>query len=199
MPIVRVRTAWTGLVQGGGLSTHYFTQVVGTDAEDLQAVVQTFWGTCAPQITNECSFRVLGEMDVIDETTGELIETMSTIDGATTAGTSTEDNQPPATQTLLRLRTGAVVAGRRLQGRLFIPGPPRNGTGDTLTPTTASRAAYQNAAAALITATTGIGPWVVWSRPVSDNPTVPDRPGTTAAVVNGSVWDKYAVLRSRRD
>lgn len=199
MPIIRVRTEWSGLVEGGGLSTHYFTQVGTTTAEDLQDVVQTFWSTCAPQITNECQFRVLGEMDVIDETTGELVETMSTIDGATTSGTSTEDNQPPATQTLLRLRTGAVVAGRRLQGRLFIPGPPRNGTGDTTVPTTASRAAYQNAAAALITATTGIGPWVVWSRPVADNPTVPDRPGSTAAVINGSVWDKYAVLRSRRD
>lgn len=199
MPIVRVRTAWTGLVQGGGLSTHYFTQVTGTTAEDLQAVVQTFWSTCAPQITNECQFRVLGEMDVIDPATGDLVETMSATDGATTAGTSTEDNQPPATQTLLRLRTGAVVAGRRLQGRLFIPGPPRNGTGDTTVPTTASRTAYQTAAADLITATTGIGPWVVWSRPVEAGGTVTPRAGSTAAVINGSVWDKYAVLRSRRD
>lgn len=199
MPIVRVRTEWTGLVQGGGLSTHYFTQVTGTTPEDLQAAVQTFWNACALQITNECQFRVLGEMDVIDEATGDLVETLSTTDGATTTGGSTEDNQPPSVQTLLRLRTGAVVAGRRLQGRLFIPGPPRNGTGDTTVPTTASRNAYQAAAADLITATTGIGPWVIWSRPVSDNPTVPDRPGTTAAVINGSVWAKYAVLRSRRD
>lgn len=199
MPIIRVRTEWTGLVAGGGLSTHYFTQVGDPSAEDFKGVVQDFWNACGPQITNECVYRVLGEMDIIDETTGDLVGSLTTTDEAPTAGTSTEDNQPPATQTLLRLRTGAVVAGRRLQGRLFIPGPPRNGTGDTTVPTTASRAAYQNAAAALITATTGIGPWVVWSRPVSGNPTVPDRAGSTAAVVNGSVWDKYAVLRSRRD
>lgn len=199
MPIVRVRTAWTGLIQGGGLSTHYFGEGEGATAEDYQALVQDFWSTCAPQITNECQFRVLGEMDVIEQTTGELVGSLSTTDGATTSGTSTEDNQPPATQTLLRLRTGAVLAGRRVQGRIFIPGPPRNGTGDTTVPTTASRAAYQAAAAQLIVDAASVGNWCVWARPVSDNPTVPDRPGGTYPVINGSVWDKYAVLRSRRD
>lgn len=199
MPIVRVRTAWTGLVQGGGLSTHYFGSSEGATADDYMTLVQDFWSTCAPQITNECSFRVLGEMDVIDEATGELVDSLSTIDGATTGGTSTEDNQPPATQTLLRLRTGAVVAGRRVQGRLFIPGPPRNGTGDTTTPTTASRAAYQLAAADLIVSASPLGGWRVWSRPVTDSPTVADRPGSIHSVINGSVWEKYAVLRSRRD
>lgn len=199
MPLVRVQTFWTGLVQGGGLSTHFFQQVGTTTAADYQDLVVDFWTACTPQMVTSVQWQVSGEMDVIDESDGSLIETLSTTNGALTAGSSSADALPPATQTLLRLRTGAVVAGRRLQGRLFIPGPPQASVGGALVPTSASITAYQGAASALITASSGPGPWSVWSRPVVAGGTVTPREGSTAAVTSGSVWGKYAVLRSRRD
>lgn len=199
MELVRVRTEWTGLVQGGGLSTHYFTRVGSVEGTEYTDLVFDFWTACNAQLVNDVQWSVNPNLDVIEDTTGDLVDFLVGGPAVTTAGGNSTDNLAAPLQTLLRLSTGAVVGSRRLQGRLFIPGPPAASVGATNGPTAASRTAYQTAAAGLITASSTPGPWRIWSRPVAAAGGVAARAGSSAPVTGATTWEKFAVLRSRRD
>nr|CRY97482.1 hypothetical protein [uncultured prokaryote] len=93
-----------------------------------------------------------------------------------------------ASSLLVRLKTSTITNGRRVQGRMFLPGF-RNEyllNGDVapglITVVNDALAAWAGLPA---------GP-VVWSRPVDG------RPGSDAAVASGSVWSEWAVQRRRR-
>lgn len=104
------------------------------------------------------------------------------------AGKTAGQQVADSTQILFRWRTADVVAGRRVQGRTFIPGMVtaylNNGNVANATLTT-----LQAAATALVSADVGLG---VWSRPTEG------RAGSFHEATSGSAWNELAVQRGRR-
>lgn len=185
MATYRVPVFWAGsLTNGGGLSNFFFNSLGGTTAQAVTAVVD-FLNSTEDRRHSSCTWSCGQDIDTIDTATGALIGT----DNFTPAtGTGTNGGQPnsPATQGLLRITTGTVVGGRLLRGRLFLPATTENDN-DLGAPTSTYVSDYDAAA------TTMLGDpdsaWVVWSK----------THGVQATVTGESVWNKWAVLRSRRD
>lgn len=103
--------------------------------------------------------------------------------------TSTDTPLPPANCVVVNWRGASGDKSRR--GRTFL-GPIGKGSMDADgTPNGSLLAAYRNAAAALVTESTGFtnGAVVVWSRQES----------VGRDIVSSNVMDSFAVLRSRRD
>jgi len=180
----RVRTEFRGMQGAPWLSTMFFEEGVGT-AQDCIDAVGTFWGAVDAGIDSEVDWATLPDVEAVSAVTG-LVTGVTTTTPATGTGASATQALPFASQGLLRWRTGVYINGREVRGRTFIPGivVSNNDNGGVL-------AAYQttvnNAAAALIA--TSDANLQIWTR-ANNN---------AATVTSGSMWNQFAVLRSRRD
>lgn len=188
MPVARVRCTLTGLVQGGGLSTFNFAEVAPGD--NLQANIQAvsvFWDTIKTEVSSGVTIKIEGAVDILDEVTGDLVGTYSGV-GDTKTGTASGNAMPPANQRLLRLRTNEIAGGKRILGKLYIPGAVIPSS-DTQTVPLPVRTKLEVAGDGLASASGITGGWCVWSR----------KNGQAYTIKKTSAWDKYAILRSRRD
>lgn len=182
--LFRVRTAITGGPGGSELSTQYFNAASGTEQQAADAV-RAFWQALNNYIHSAYTLTVEPLVYSIDSTTGLATSTA----GTTTSqvfGTDGNDPLPPATQGVVRAHTGLFIAGRELTGKLWVPGPTeaKNTTG---IPTGAYLTAVDAAAATL--ASGANYEWVIWSR----------KHFQFFDVTSASTWNKWGVLRSRRD
>lgn len=148
--------------------------------------IYDFWVDLQGLITAGLLSQVSPEVDVVDPATGLVTDTFTT----TSAGSTSTGNAPlpPATQGLIRLRTSTFVAGRRVLGHIFVPSLA-NDAQTIGEPSTAFLTGAQTAATDLATAMSGAGDLVVYSRTHLQE----------ATVTGTSVWNRFAVLRSRRD
>jgi hypothetical protein len=121
----------------------------------------------------------------VDSTTGD-ITALTAVTSQTGTGGSVGDALPYATQGLVRLRTGFFVGGKEIRGRIFIPGLTETDS-DIGVPSSFVVGAWNTAVAALIADANSV--LLVYSR----------KHAAGEAVVSGSAWNKWAVLRSRRD
>jgi len=170
--------------QGDGLGTFWFNAATGT-AQNCVTAVETFMNGIDQVLTQDLSWVCENDVYSFDSGTGALTGITSTA-VSPTFGQLSDNNNPPAVQGLLRLRTDTVISGRLLRGRLFIPGSTEANNDDGQ-PSATFKTAVDTAAAALIAdANTD---WIVYSRTHS----------SIATVVSGSTWNKWAQLRSRRD
>lgn len=187
--MLRVRTVLTGLVQGGGVSTIYLRSEASKDPNTAISVVNAFWEAARSGISSQVSIAVQNTVDEIDGT-GALVQQYVGTAVPGKQGGAAGATLPPATQGLLRMTTPTVVGGRRLRGRLFIPGPVSGPEGGVTAPEQAYINDINAAGAGLIAgAEAAQQRWVVWSR----------KNASYAPVTGTTVWNKYAVLRSRRD
>lgn len=185
MSVYRVPVFWQGTyVVGGGVSSFYFNSAAGTPAQAVTAVVDFLNGSedrRHSSITWSCG----ADIDTLNVGTGAL-EATDNFTPATGTGTNGGQPLPPATQGLLRITTGIVVAGRLLRGRIFLPGNTENDN-DLGAPVSAYQTDYNALADTMIGL--GTADWSVWSR----------THGTLASVNSAAIWTKWASLRSRRD
>lgn len=120
MPMYRVRTIFTGTPVGDGLGTVHFDASAGTPGGAVTAWA-TFLGNLSANFYQFQDVTVSGEVDLINEVTGALVD--STVGPDFPVATNNTGNAlPPATQGFIRMGTGVVVNGRRLRGRFFVPG-----------------------------------------------------------------------------
>lgn len=184
--MLRFTVQMTGLAGAPYYSTQYSDGSTSGEAQAGIDALETFWTSIDGYITNGLVITSVAEVDLVDPATGLVTDTFPTTPWTITAGGNAP--LPKATQGLLRLRTSAFQAGRRIQGRIFIPalandaqllGVPSSGFMDSLAA----------AGAALATDMSAAGDLSVWSR----------KAGVAAAVSSVSVWNQFAVLRSRRD
>lgn len=181
----RVRVVWTGpTVAGGGLSTFYMLDLGGGEAAAVDGVGD-FLDAIDANLVNTLTWSTEPDVDTIDPVTGALTGS-SSVTPRSGAGGNIDQPLPLATQGLLRMRTGFIVAGRELKGRLFVPGfcENNNSSGG---PDSGTRFNIDTASDALIARTDTS--WAVWSR----------THGQASAVTAAPMWNKWAVLRSRRD
>jgi len=168
-------------------------------AQNAHDDVAAFIAGLAAEEANGLSWTTQGEVQVLDEVTGD-IEGVFNVTPVVVASSDGGDPLPPATQGLIRWQTDQFVDGRRVRGRTFMPwlsearstaGVP---TAGTITDQTANAQALIDSADSAL---------VIWSRPIEAdpeaNPPIEGRDGSAHSVVTGTFWDKFAVLRSRRD
>lgn len=130
--------------------------------------------------------------DEIDEVTGNLVNQQAGTPPAAITFTGSGNRMPPETQICAQFLSNTFISGRRLRGRLYIPGL-----------TVGSGTVSGNPTGALVTAVnafnTALGTTVVtainqrvWHRPVNG------AGGLSAVVATRSSATTFSVLRSRR-
>lgn len=184
-PMFRVRTLITGSPGGSYLSTFYFDATGPLTAQNAATAARTFWNSIRLHISNNLTITPDLAVYTLDETTGSPTG-VSTVTGAAITGGATADEEAWATQGLVEWRTGNFLTGREIRGRTFIPGVC-SGDSSGGVPTGTYPTDLQTAAAALIADANST--LVVWSR----------KNGFFDEVTSSTVWNKWAVLRSRRD
>jgi len=191
--VTLVLTEITGnSVEGGGLTTMAFEDPIDDSAcEALLTVVGTFWSGIASAVITGVSFQVQPNPSRYAAADGSLQEVFDADAPAAVAGTRTGEPVAKATMALIRWNTADIVNNRVVKGRTYIPGSESSQISPTGGVDAAHRTDINNAAAALIAGSGGT--LSVWHRPVEG------AGGSSHLVTSSSVWDQWAVLRSRRD
>lgn len=179
----RVRTQLTGLFGLPGLSTMFFDEAGGSAQQAVNAVGAFWAGVVTNGVQNGFQYLTEPDVDVVNSTTGQITSTVQTT-SASGSSSAAGEALPWATQGLIRWRTGVYSGGREIRGRTFLPGMlESNSFGIPLASWTTPMQGVVNALIADANSTL-----IVWSR----------KNQGFAPVVSGSVWQQWAVLRSRR-
>lgn len=207
MTILRVTTLFSGAsTAGGGVNQMYFDPA-GAGAAAAASSVLAFWNTSPSTQSSDTTWAVQPEVEELDEASGELTGVIA-VTGGGGSGTGTTDRVPPMAQLLVRFRTGVFGDGRELRGRVNVPGL-LDGHNDLGRPSSGVRSVWQTGANTLVAAT---GDLVVYRRKREARAAVPpgpghpnglpalsERAGSFARVTTATLWDQWAILRSRRD
>lgn len=182
----KVDVVWAGL-PGAPFFTQFMFEHQAGQATPTAVAVRAFLQTFFAQLATGLTAQVQPEQTVIDVVTGHptALETASPQSVVTYSQTGTP--LPWTSQLVLRLATSQYNAGRRLRGRLFIPGAMM-GMDNNGGVASATQTMVNGAAQTLITSSSSSGKWAVWSR----------RHLSWASVDAGTCWDQFGVLRSRR-
>jgi len=179
-------TDWIG-PQGSGMTSVMFfdaTTSVATQRTGLQA----FWTAWKANLSNQYSYTIRTTGRDLDTTTGGLFASWS--EATVKTGTGTVAVQPVAdhTQVLVQWHTNAIVGGRFLRGRTFVPGLTV-GTVINGNINSASIGTMNGYGTSLIASGAAFG---VWHRPTAG------AGGFFDPAVTCTVWPELAVLRRRR-
>lgn len=130
--------------------------------------------------------------DEIEETNGNLVGQVAGTPPAANTFSGATDTLPFQTQGLARYSTNTFLAGRRLQGRQFLPFPLEVSNDPGGTPASGYRSGWQTALNLL--GTTVVTPMAqrIWHRPT------PSSAGLSSVVIARTVGTSWAVLKSRR-
>lgn len=184
--MLRVNGVFSGSNGAPMYNALYFGGLTSGEAGAAATAARSFWNHMANALNGQMAYTTGSEVDVVDPVTGQITSTFS-ITPQTVDFTGTGEVLPQATQGLVRLRTNTFINGRRVRGRIFIPGVTEL-MSTAGTPISGTQTLFQDAANLLITNGAGAGGLVVYS------PTH----GQSAPVVSASPWDQFAVQRSRR-
>lgn len=193
MPISRVSAQWSGFPGAPGYSNFHFQSSTGTpDVDDPVAAVRAFFVALQPTLPVSVSIQVLPTVEVLDDTTGSLIDyATASATPAPVTGSSGANFAGPSGG-VINWITNTVVNGRRLRGRTFVV-PMNTGAyqpDGSLTP--AALEDLNDAAEVLSGAGFGLG-FGILSRPAGGGSI------SFGEVTGHRVPDLVAVLRSRRD
>lgn len=199
--IARVRTEWTGFNGAPGYTNLFFRDFGNQEPIDVDAAVAaaaaarvvTFWNTIEQYFPNDVTLRVDNVVDVLEDSTGELVDSFSTPVNAPILGTNT-GSYSAATGGVIGWTTGSIRNGRRIRGRTFLV-PLASlvmSTSGRIEPGVVSTIQTSASALADNTSTPDLG---VWARPTASGAS----DGQWAVVTGARVTDLPAVLRSRRD
>lgn len=196
---VILRTA--GLVAGSAYPEPGYTSMwwapgtVGgsvADATDCLARFRAIWESFKSLIDPSVTIDYDPICIAVEATTGVLTGAFAGTDPLSTAGTGTGDPLPRQTQGLIQWSTSTVLNGRRLRGRLYVPGLLEGSNTATGVVAGATVTALVAGASTVFAAGATASNPVIWHRPG------PGGAGASAAITGASASTKWAVLRSRR-
>lgn len=198
--ILRVRAQWSGFQGAPGYNLFHFGDFSspGWTPDDSQSAVdrtRTFFNGLAQVLPGPVSVQVLGDVDVLDPTTGELQEVHAVTQPALVQGSvgSTVSFASPV-GAVVGWRTNQVRNGRRMRGRTFLV--PLSSTSFETNGTLLGNAiTIINTAATALRTSTGTTHIGVYGRPSAPGAT----DGIWAQASANTCPDMGAVLRSRRD
>lgn len=188
--MLRVQIVYTGLAGMPAVNNVYFEGSGPVLALGAAGLVSDFVNELTPFLSDDVTVDVSNIVVEINPASGETIEFHEGT-GLTVQGEAVVDPLPVGTSAVFQFRTGGVVAGRRVQGRIYVPGMDEgvNGPGGLMT---ASIPPILGPAAST-TLGAGNPVHVVWSRPVEGG-----RAGSTHPVNVYAVSRVFSNLRSRR-
>jgi hypothetical protein len=196
--IGRLKINWTGFIGAPGYTQLYFRDfsagaVDQAMADGFTAKTDVWLAAWVGSLPSTVSILVDPTVDIVEETTGELVGFMSVSPDTARVGTNAGTYAAPA-GACVNWSTNGVRNGRRVRGRTFMVPLSSAAMQADGSIATSNLTALRTATATFISAT-GSGDMGVWSRP-------------TPAEPSGGIWyacsaftlpDKIAVLRSRRD
>lgn len=198
--LLRGKVNWTGFPGSPGYTVFHANpfQVEWTDgATALRNAMNNFMVAISNNLPNNVTVTPDPEVELIESTTGELINTFTTATLAGTTGTGGVAYSGP-TGAVVNWRTATIRRGRRMRGRTFLV-PLANACYENDGSLTAIARDDIAAAAATFIADVNTE-LVVYGRPTpatAANPN-PAPDGVVGVVTSSSVPDMAAVLRSRR-
>lgn len=182
------RAIWATPGGGTGYSVfHCLTATSSTDAQGQADAIRAFFFANRDLFPDDVSFTFDDEVIVLD-VTGNLIDVYPVTPPGGFAGTQTTVYNRAA-GIRIDWNTGEIVVGRRLTGRTFMVPAAAGAYDSSGLVNSATISAVQTTATNLITALSTKGTMCVWSRTHA----------TQAAVTSGTVPNKGAILRGRRD
>lgn len=185
--VLQARVFWDAAGGAGGQTALHFGDA-NTPA-DVNAAVQAFFTAIRPALCNSTSASIDTVIRRYNVMSGELEEELNNPGTANIVGNGGISAVPNAAQGLIRLRTGTVVNGRVLKGRIYIPGMTSSAMTADGEVTSTMVTTLVGAGVALISATAPVN---VWHRPVNGV-------GGIATLATGtSAWGEFAVQRRRR-
>lgn len=180
----RVRTVFTGVAGTPWYSNQYYA-LGGNSSGNVRVATAEFWVDIENAGSSLVDWTVEGQTTVIDSVSGLTLRVDPGADQ--TGGYANTGNELPwQTQMLVRLRTNQYVAGRELQGRMFLPGFVSGNCEDGVFSVSAL-GVIQTALDTFLAAVEG--ELVVWSK----------THGQFVTVNSMTAEAKPSVLRSRRD
>lgn len=194
--IYRQRSVFTPGSGGGvALCTTYWDSTGAAPAAmatEILARVRAGWAALATTLASGSGVVINPIVDEIDEVTGNLVNQQAGTPPSGVAFSGAGSRMPPEVQICAQFFTSTFIGGRRLRGRLFIPGLTVGSgttsgapTGALVTAVTALGSAYGT------TVVTALNQRV-WHRPVAG------AGGLSAVVTSRSSASTFSVLRSRR-
>lgn len=182
----KVRARITG-VAGSPYWINGFFDSTGVGAADAAVEWAKFIASASNGLPTGWSLTCGSEVQVVEPANGQVID-VEPIAPSTLAGTTNTPTGPRASQLLMRWKTNNYVNGRRVQGHTNIPITYTSDVGASGAVAGSTQTAWTNKINGLLTGPAGDA-FVIWSRAAGEH----------FAVTNGSVWDQFSVLRSRRD
>lgn len=200
-PIMRVKLRWSGFTGGPGYSNFFYRDRSSGDpsvttANDAATLVDNFGSFLQSRIPIGVNLAVQGDVEVVEETTGQLEEILNITPPAARQGTAPAAPYSAASGAVVTWRTAGVRNGRRVRGRTFcVPLASTSYDNDGTLSAAFLTAINTNLSGTAFLANTNSAILGIYARPSA--------PGASDGAwfqVNGfSVPDKVAVLRSRRD
>jgi len=184
----RVRTVWTGVAGSPYYTNLYF--LTDSGGGDLQTAVDAWTAFLDANDTNftaDLSLAVEPDVPLIDSTTGLLVGN-ATVAPSTVTPAGGGEKLPLFTQALVKTTTAIIANGRRVRGRIFLPGMQETNNTTDGVPSGALVAGINSSFATFLAAAEP-ATLQVFSRTHF----------VTGAVNDGSMWTQWSVLRSRRD
>lgn len=176
----------TGVAGTPWYVNHYFTNADDqTGADESVAAVQAFWDALDGLQANEVVGTIEALVSQINPVSGDLTGVWSTA-GGSWQGDSAGQLLPVGACGLVQFRTGVFANGREVRGKTFVPGF----TEDTNTATGTPGASTQTALVAAGTALMSADPSFCVYSPTNN---------LAAIVTSVTAWNKYAMVRSRRN
>lgn len=182
----RTRVGITGPVSGPAVMTHYWTGAVDSAGmAATRAALMAWITTVATKVNTSTHFVLEPEADLVTEADGQVFgkAAIATFD---ISGSDSGELLPPANQGLVTWATGVFINGHHVRGRSFIPGIGE--AGSTSGVVVSSTVTAVNTACATLIADAS-STLVVYSK----------THGVSHPVISGTLSNKFAMLRSRRD
>jgi len=194
MPIHRIKARWTGFNGAPGYSVFHgdaATEGVAATAQDQADAVRLFFDGIVSRLPSIVRINVESQVEVLDETTGQIIDIVAITQPPTSAGAVAGSYSAPS-GAVINWNTNGVRNGRRVRGKTFLvplAGTAYDGDGTLIS---SVHSQIQAAATTLAESFSGL---VTFARPTA--PGAAD--GAIYPIVSATVPDKAAILRSRRD
>jgi hypothetical protein len=196
---MRIKMRWSGFTGGPGYSVFHMRDFNDLTPVDLTAVnsalgkVQAFANGIKGVIAHPVTLQVLNDVEIIEDTTGQLEEVATGTALAAVASTAPTSSYSGATGAVITWRTDGVRNGRRIRGRSFLV-PIAGGAYESNGTLSAATITTLGTAASAFIDPAGDGDLGVYARPTGPGAT----DGEWTVVKSFSVPDMAAVLRSRR-
>ena len=181
-----VVTDWSTIAGSGFVSVEFFDTSASIAAQ--RTALNAFFASVAASLNNTARYSIRVAGRTLDSASGTLTGGWTDGTAHSAAGSGTVAAIPDAAQVLFRWNTFAIINGRVLKGRTFIPALEISAiAGGNIGNTFVGL--FNGYAQALCASATGFG---VWHRPVLG------AGGSHHVATAGSVWPELAVLRRRR-